>query len=127
MSIKHSSTASRIGQVIGTSVSAVIKVEARFWSALSSAGIPRGILLLFMWLVRVTAVVALLAWSSGVVIPVVGVLAVAYFLSRSNAGSASFESLGSSSIGSQFENEEGYQTGLQGFGYYDANGLKQHD
>lgn len=80
-----------------------------------------------MWLARVAAVVVLLAWSAGVVVPVIGLLVIAYHLSRSTSAEVSLQGSGSSAIGSQSETEEGYQTGLQGFGYYDANGLKQHD
>ncbi|WP_338544764.1 DUF3742 family protein [Pseudomonas benzopyrenica] len=127
MSINSPSTASRLGQGLGRAVSVVLRIEARFWNALGRVGIPKAIFRLLMWLVRLAAVVVLLAWSAGVVVPVIGLLAIAYYLSRSTSGEASLEGSGSSAIGSQFETEEGYQTGLQGFGYYDANGLKQHD
>lgn len=127
MSTNSPSTASRLGQGLGCAVSVALRIEARIWNALSRIGIPRAICRLLMWLARVAAVVVLLAWSAGVVVPVIVLLAIAYHLSRSTSGEVSLANSGSSAIGSQFETEEGYQTGLQGFGYYDANGLKQHD
>lgn len=127
MSTNSPSIASRLGKGLGCAVSVVLRIEARVWNALASMGIPQAICGLLMWLARVAAAVVLLAWAARVVVPIIGLLAIAYYLSRSTSGKASFEGSGSSAIGSQFETEEGYQTGLQGFGYYDANGLKQHD
>ncbi|WP_084222075.1 DUF3742 family protein [Pseudomonas sp. MOIL14HWK12:I2] len=116
------SAANSIGQGLGKLVVGLLSLESRFFTMLCGGGVPTAMAARLKWLLRI-AVVGGIAFLSLGLFFIVGCLLVAVFalklISSSNADDSSQNSASIQSVG--------WKDGDQGYGFYDAFGVRDHN